>query len=63
MRRSGGKADDRAFTGITVVELGQIYNGPYCGLLLGLLGADVIKVEPPGGEPLRYRSRVGTETH
>lgn len=43
--------------------MGQIYNGPYCGLLLALHGADVIKVEPPGGERLRYRSTDGIETH
>jgi formyl-CoA transferase len=52
-----------AFDGVRVLDLGQIYNGPYCGLLLGLLGADVIKVEPPGGERLRYRSTDEVETH
>ena len=46
-----------AFDGARVLELGQIYNGPYCGLLLAQLGADVIKIEPPGGEQqLRFRS-------
>ena len=45
-----------AFDGVRVLELGQIYNGPYCGLLLAQLGADVIKIEPPGGEQLRFRS-------
>lgn len=39
--------------GIRVLELGQVYNGPYCGLLLAAQGADVIKIEPPGGEILR----------
>jgi formyl-CoA transferase len=52
-----------AFDGIRVLELGQIYNGPYCGLLLAQLGADVIKVEPPGGEPLRFRSHEPIESH
>ena len=52
-----------AFDGIRVLELGQIYNGPYCGLLLAQLGADVIKVEPPGGEPLRFRSHDPVESH
>ena len=38
---------------ITVLDLGQIYNGPYCGYLLAMAGARVIKVEPPGGERMR----------
>lgn len=38
---------------IRVLELGQVYNGPYCGLLLAAQGADVIKIEPRGGEILR----------
>ena len=41
--------------GITVLDLGQIYNGPYCGYLLAMAGARVIKVEPPGGETMRGR--------
>jgi formyl-CoA transferase len=44
-----------ALDGVTVLELGQIYNVPYCALLLAQLGAQVIKVEPPGGEPARHR--------
>ena len=52
-----------AFDGVRVLELGQIYNGPYCGLLLAQLGADVIKIEPPGGEQLRFRSGLSTESH
>jgi CoA:oxalate CoA-transferase len=45
--------DARPLEGIRVLELGQVYNGPYCGLLLAKAGADVVKVEPPGGEILR----------
>ncbi|WP_254900532.1 CoA transferase [Rhodococcus sp. 1168] len=52
-----------AFAGIRVLELGQIYNGPYCGLLLAQLGADVVKIEPPNGEMLRFRSHQVTESH
>ncbi len=40
--------------GIRVIDLGQIYAVPYCTLQLAYMGADVIKVEPPGaGEFLR----------
>ncbi|OYZ13977.1 MAG: formyl-CoA transferase [Sphingomonadales bacterium 28-64-96] len=45
--------------GITVVEMGQLIAGPFCGQLLGDMGADVIKLEPPGeigkggGDPMR----------
>lgn len=39
--------------GITVLDFGQIYNGPYCGYLLAMSGARVIKVEPPDGETMR----------
>ena len=41
--------------GVKVLDLGQIYNGPYAGFLLAHAGADVVKVEPLGGEVLRRR--------
>lgn len=43
-----------ALSGLRVIELGQLIAGPFCGQLLGDMGADVIKVEPPGtGDPMR----------
>jgi formyl-CoA transferase len=42
--------------GITVIDLTQIYNGPYATFLLAAAGATVIKVEPPDGEHLRKRT-------
>jgi CoA:oxalate CoA-transferase len=45
--------------GITVLDFGQIYQGPYATLLMAKAGADVIKIEPPQGEPLRRRAAPG----
>ena len=45
--------------GITVIDFGQIYQGPYCTLLMAKAGARIIKVEPPHGEPGRLRAAVG----
>ena len=43
--------------GYRVIELAQIYAGPYCGLQLAHFGAEVIKIEPVGtGELLRKRT-------
>jgi crotonobetainyl-CoA:carnitine CoA-transferase CaiB-like acyl-CoA transferase len=49
------RAAARPLEGVVVIDLGQIYNGPYATLLMGLGGAEVIKVEPPGGDLLRAR--------
>src|SRR3954454_15877463 len=42
--------------GITVLDFGQIFQGPYATFLMAKAGANVIKIEPPGGEPLRRRT-------
>lgn len=44
--------------GVTVLDFGQVYNGPYCGFLLAQAGARVIKVESPRGETLRSRGET-----
>ena len=48
-----------ALEGIRVVELANYVSGPYAGMLLGDLGAEVIKVElPDTGDPFRGWGRV-----
>jgi len=37
--------------GIEVVEFGGICPLPFCGMLLADLGADIVRIEPPGGDP------------
>ena len=47
---------------MTVLDFGQVYQGPYASLLMAQAGADVIKIEPPQGEPLRRRAPPGKST-
>src|SRR5689334_9429907 len=45
--------------GLRVVEMGQLIAGPFCGQILGDLGAEVIKLEQPGtGDPMRVWGRT-----
>ena len=53
----------RPLEGYRVIDLGQIYNGPYCSLLMAFLGAEVIKVEPLQGETVRQRDPVSRMPH
>src|SRR5215213_221910 len=57
MRDSMGRGGvaDRPLVGVRVLELAGGIAGPYGGKLLSDLGADVIKAEPPSGDPARLR--------
>lgn len=47
-----------ALHGVRVIEMAQLLAGPYCGQLLGDMGAEVIKIEQPGlGDPMREWGR------
>lgn len=47
--------------GLSVLELANLYSGPLIGAMLGDLGADVVKVEPPEGEPFRAIASRGPD--
>jgi len=48
----------QALSGIRVIEFCNVAAGPFCGMLLADMGADVIKVEhPDGGDTLRISPR------
>jgi len=49
---------DRPLEGLRVVEMGQLLAGPFAGTVLGYFGAEVIKVEPPTGDPIRQWREV-----
>src|ERR1700726_2085742 len=64
VEREGEKPMERARTNrplsdVTVIDFGQIFQGPYASLLLAKAGAFVIKVEPLHGEPGRRRAEPG----
>ncbi|TQR08577.1 CaiB/BaiF CoA transferase family protein [Psychrobacillus soli] len=46
---------NKALEGLVVLDLSQVYQGPYCTLLMAYHGAKVIKVESPKGDILRER--------
>ena len=52
------KSDSGPLSGLRVIEMGQLLAGPFCGQMLGDMGADVVKIEDPAkGDPLRQWGR------
>jgi len=48
----------RPLEGIRVIEMGQLLAGPFTSTILGYFGAEVIKIEPPSGDPIRQWREV-----
>ena len=51
-------ADAKPLTGLRIIDLSMFVAGPFGTTLLGELGAEIIKIEPSGGDPLRS-NRIG----
>ena len=51
-----------ALSGLKVICVGQFYFAPYCSMLLARLGADVIKIEAPEGDPYRRLTTAADDT-
>jgi CoA:oxalate CoA-transferase len=59
---TGPSPGDLPLEGLRVVEATSRMQGPLAGLLLRMLGAEVVRVEPPGGDPGRLVSPVAGDT-
>ena len=48
-------------TGVRIADFTEYIAGPYCTMVLADLGADVLKIEPPGGDRMRYSAPLDGE--
>ncbi|MGF1554111.1 MAG: CaiB/BaiF CoA transferase family protein [Paracoccaceae bacterium] len=54
-----GREGEQPLAGVRVIDLTRILSGPFCAMLLGDLGADVVKIEPPGrGDHIRGQGAI-----
>ena len=58
MSEGMSKRPNLPLAGVKVIDFGQIYQGPYATVLMANAGAEVVKVEPIGGEPMRVRAKA-----
>jgi len=58
MKAANAQTGARPLDGVRVLELGTTIAGPFCGRLLCDFGAEVVKVEPPEGDPVRGAGKV-----
>src|SRR5437879_1719227 len=52
--RDAGGAMAGALEDVRIIDFTHVLNGPFCTMLLGHLGAEIIKIEPPGGDSFRH---------
>lgn len=59
MTQDSTKHTSKPLEGVKVLDFGHMVMGPSCGLVLADLGAEVIRIEPPGGDPTRKLKGFG----
>jgi crotonobetainyl-CoA:carnitine CoA-transferase CaiB-like acyl-CoA transferase len=59
MNPTTNEPNDLPLAGVRVIEFTHMVMGPTCGMILADLGAEVIKIEPPGGDKTRSLPGLG----